>query len=200
MTDTTKPARPTTAAPLALRITAGLSVLAASWLAMMAVHELGHVLAAWNVGGSVHRVDLPWLGFSRTDVAPNPRPLYVAWAGPAAGVVLPVLGWVAARQAYPPAQALLRFFAGWCLVCNGTYLGLGWINRVGDAGDLLQHGAALWQLIAFGALSFALGLWLWHGLGRGMGMSGATRTSCRRLLATALIVGLLYGVGGIAIS
>ena len=48
---------------------------------MEAVHELGHVLAAWATGGLVTDVVLHPLTISRTDVRPNPRPLAVAWGG-----------------------------------------------------------------------------------------------------------------------
>jgi hypothetical protein len=61
-----------------------------SWLAMQAVHELGHILAAWLTGGTVERVILEPLAISRTDVSPNPSPLAVAWAGPLVGVALPL--------------------------------------------------------------------------------------------------------------
>jgi hypothetical protein len=52
------------------------------WLLMQAVHELGHVLAAWATGGTVRKVVLlPW-AFSQTQLAANPEPLVVAWGGP----------------------------------------------------------------------------------------------------------------------
>ncbi|MEM9415797.1 MAG: M50 family metallopeptidase [Planctomycetota bacterium] len=157
------------------RLLFAAAVLAASWYAMMAVHELGHALAAWATGGSVERIVLPLIGFSRTDVSPNPSPLAVAWAGPITGVMLPLLFWflatLALRQRLHVAQQALRFFAGFCLLANGVYLGLGWIDRVGDAGDLTRHGAATWQLIAFGALCISAALYLWHGLGPWMGLT-----------------------------
>lgn len=154
-----------------LRLLAAAGVLVASWYAMQAVHELGHVIAALATGGSVRHVALPLIGFSRTDVAPNPRPLWVAWAGPMTGVLLPLVVWYALRLVRSRDFKPARFFVGWCLVCNGAYLGLGWIDRIGDTGDLLRHGAAVWQLIAFGTLCTAAGLWCWHGLGPWMGLA-----------------------------
>jgi hypothetical protein len=65
------------------------STLLASWLGMQAVHELGHVLGAWLTGGRVTAVVLNPLTISRTDLAENPQPLFVVWAGPAFGVVFP---------------------------------------------------------------------------------------------------------------
>lgn len=154
-----------------LRYFAAAGVLIASWYGMQLAHELGHVLAAWTTGGTVQRVAVPVLGFSRTDVSPNPQALWVAWAGPVVGVLLPAVLWGAARLCFARDLKPLRFFVGWCLVCNGAYLGLGWIDRVGDTGDLLRHGAAVLLLIAFGAGCIPAGLWCWHGLGSGMGLA-----------------------------
>ncbi|HYW78763.1 MAG TPA: hypothetical protein VE890_04265, partial [Thermoguttaceae bacterium] len=53
-----------------------------SWLMMMVLHEAGHVLHAWLSGGHVVRVVLDPLSFSRTDVLPNPHPLWVVVGGP----------------------------------------------------------------------------------------------------------------------
>ncbi|MEX0654434.1 MAG: M50 family metallopeptidase [Phycisphaeraceae bacterium] len=148
-------------------------VLPLSWWCMMAVHEAGHVLAAWATGGRVTAVSLNPRRFSYTEVVPNPRPLLVAWAGAVAGSVLPVGMWgVWAWQQWWGRQ-LLRFFAGFCLIANGAYLGFGWIDGVGDAGDLLAHGANVWHLVAFGVTAGILGLWLWHGLGRRFGLPGS---------------------------
>jgi hypothetical protein len=45
-----------------LRILIAAIVVYISWLAMMAVHESGHVLAGMISGGHVRRVVLPMLG------------------------------------------------------------------------------------------------------------------------------------------
>jgi hypothetical protein len=47
-----------------------ISFLLVCWLAMMTVHEFGHVLAAWGTGGTVTRVVLHPFAISRTDVSP----------------------------------------------------------------------------------------------------------------------------------
>ncbi|MCC6123555.1 MAG: hypothetical protein IT426_01185 [Pirellulales bacterium] len=60
-------------------------------LAMMAVHELGYVANARLSGGTVSRVVLHPLVFSRTDFAENSHPLFVAWGGASWGIVIPVL-------------------------------------------------------------------------------------------------------------
>src|SRR5437879_2266857 len=109
-----------------------LSTVLGSWLGMQAVHEFGHVLGAWLTGGRVARVVLHPFTISRTDLADNPKPLVVVWAGPVVGVAIPVLLWAAAAAARRPGAFVLRFFAGFCLLANGLYIGVGSFNRVGD--------------------------------------------------------------------
>ena len=150
----------------ATRILLWLAAAYVSWLAMMAVHEAGHVLHAWTTGGRVVRVELPLLGFSRTDVSPNPRPAVVAWGGPVWGCLLPLAALAACPRKLPRIRSTLQLFAGFCLIANGVYLGVGWIDRVGDAGDLVRHGTPPWVLSAFGLLASAAGLYLWHRLGQ----------------------------------
>jgi hypothetical protein len=58
-----------------------------------------------------------------------------------------------------------KFFAGFCLIANGAYIGLGSIDGIGDAGDMLRHGSPRWLLIAFGSLAVLAGLAVWHSLG-----------------------------------
>lgn len=146
------------------RLLAGAAVVCLSWLGMQAVHELGHVVAAWATGGSVTRVVLHPLAISRTDVAPNPAPLAVAWGGPIVGAAVPLLIMVIVRRVRgnSPVRDCAEFFAGFCLIANGAYIGIGSIDGVGDAGDLLRHGAAVWELVVFGALSSIGGLLVWH--------------------------------------
>lgn len=149
-----------------------VAIILVSWLAMQAVHELGHVLAAWLTGGRVVRVVLHPLTISRTDVSPNPMPLAVAWAGPLVGVALPLFLALALRlhARRPPNDQpgrtrwrnLADFFAGFCLIANGAYIGVGSFDQIGDAGDLLRHGSPAWLLMAFGVISAMGGLSLWH--------------------------------------
>ena len=114
------------------------------WLAMMAVHELGHVVGAITTGGRVLQVTIPLAGFSETIVHPNPWPRTEVWCGPALGGVIPVGLWLALRRTR--AGAILQAFAGWCLIANGAYLGVGWIYRAGDAGELVQLGTPVFAL------------------------------------------------------
>ncbi len=165
-----------------------LSTLAASWLAMQALHELGHVLGAWASGGRVARVVLYPLTISRTDLAHNPHPLVVVWAGPVLGVLLPLLLWAAARRM--PGAFVLRFFAGFCLIANGAYIAGGSFDAIGDCGEMLRHGSPRWALWCFGGLTVPAGLALWHRQGPHFGL-GVARGAVRPGVAWACLVGFL---------
>ena len=141
------------------------SVVALSWFAMMATHELGHVVGAVVSGGQVERVVLHPLTISRTDVKPNPNPLLVVWAGPLLGCILPlVIGLVVPKRSAVFRNTAL-FFAGFCLLANGVYIGFGAFDSVGDCGEMLQHGSPIWLLFTFGAIAIGVGFYLWHCLG-----------------------------------
>src|SRR3954467_6592498 len=149
------------------------STLVGTWLGMQAVHELGHVLGASATGGKVSRVVLSPTTISRTDVTNNTRPTIVAWAGTVVGVTLPLLLWCGMQAARRPGAFVLRFFAGFCLIANGLYIGLGSFGPVGDCGELLRHGSAPWQLWLFGAVAAPIGLSLWHNQGPAFGFGTA---------------------------
>jgi hypothetical protein len=151
---------------LSIHPAAALFTLLFAWLAMQAVHEAGHVIAAWSSGGKVQRVVIHPLTISRTDVSPNPRPLLVAWAGPIVGALTPLIIAALCRVSRRGPRRFCDFFAGFCLIANGAYIGAGSFLAVGDAGDLLRHGAAHGTLIIFGAAAVSLGLWIWHCLTR----------------------------------
>lgn len=142
----------------------------ASWLGMQMVHEAGHVAAAWITGGTVAHVELkPWT-ISRTDVEPNPRPLIERWSGPLVGSVLPVAAWLVSAAAGQSWAYVLRFFAGFCLIANGAYLGVGAFWPVGDAADILRIEPARWPLVLFGIVAVTAGFALWHRLGAAFGI------------------------------
>jgi Peptidase M50B-like len=146
------------------------SFLPLSWLGMQAVHECGHVLGAWLTGGAVAKVVLHPLTISYTQYSANPHPLVTVWAGPLGGILIPLALWGCAAGFRFPGAYLFRFFAGFCLVANGAYIALGSFARIGDAGVMLDKGAAAWQLWLFGVLAVPLGLWLWHGQGKYFGV------------------------------
>ena len=159
----------------------------------MAVHELGHVAGAWMTGARVTMVVLHPLAISRTDVVDNQRPLVVVWAGPIVGVVAPLAVWLVAERLGWPEAYLVRFFAGFCLIANGAYIGVGSFEGIGDAGVMLQHGSSRGQLWMFGLVCVPLGLWLWHGLGSRFGLGAAegqvnSRTAYACLVMAAIVL------------
>jgi Peptidase M50B-like len=176
------------------------SGLPLSWLVMMAVHESGHVVGAYLTGGTVAKVILHPLTISRTDLSDNPHPLLVAWAGPILGTVLPLVVFALAALARLPGAFLFRFFAGFCLIANGVYIGVGSFEGIGDAGDLLRHGSRIWLLWAFGGVTIPPGLFCWHNQGRHFGMGQAdgkvsrgAALTCLALLILVLTVEFLFG-------
>ena len=177
-----------------------LSTLLASWLGMQAVHELGHVVGAWLTGGSVQRVVLHPLTISRTDLADNPAPLAVVWAGPLVGILLPLLAWLATTAGKMPGSFVLRFFAGFCLIANGLYIGFGSFGGVGDCGEMLRHGSHFWQLWLFGLVTVPAGVCLWHGQGAEFGLgksakpvSPAIAYTCAAICVLILAAELICG-------
>jgi len=140
--------------------------LYACWLGMMVVHEAGHVLHAWVSGGTVSAVRVPLVGFSITEFSTNPRPHFVAWGGAVWGAILPLLAWAPFAWRRWVGWRLVQFFAGFCLIANGVYLGVGWTMRAGDAADLRDYGTPAGVMVTFGAVASGAGLYLWHLLGK----------------------------------
>ena len=151
---------------LGVRLILAIVILYASWLGMMTVHEAGHVMHANISGGDVRSVSVPLLGFSQTIVDPNPREIFVVWGGPVWGATLPVVACGIVRMVRKRVPAVLRFFAGFCLLANGVYIGIGWMWRAGDTGEMLRLGTPLWIMITFGVACVIGGLAMWHTLGR----------------------------------
>ena len=171
-----------------------------SWLAMQVVHELGHVSAAWATGGRVSHVALHPLTISRTDVGLNPQPLVVVWSGAIVGAFFPLIIFVCAWAFRAPGLYLFRFFAGFCLVANGVYIGSGWFESMrtqfaADSSVILMNGSPLFTLAVFGLVTIPLGFFLWHRQGRHFGFSvaegrvnpGAVAASVILFLAVILI-------------
>jgi hypothetical protein len=170
------------------------------WLLMQAVHELGHVAAALATGGTVTKVVLHPMTISRTDTSGSSHPAIVVWAGPAAGVALPLALLAVFQAAKWKWDYLVQFFAGTCLIANGAYLGVGSFERVGDAGDLIRQGCPIWSLWLFGMAAVALGLCLWDGLGPSFGLGRAEGKVDRvaaqfsgALLLVVVVLELVFG-------
>ena len=139
-----------------------VSILWVSWLLMMLVHESGHVLGAVLTGGEVQRVVWHPAAISRTDVLPNPHPLLVVWAGPLIGSLVPLVLAAIASMIRKGFAYLLWIWAGFCLIANGMYIGLGAVYPVGDATELLTLGTPRWLLAVFGLVTVLGGFWIWH--------------------------------------
>ena len=75
---------------------------------------------------------------------------------------------------------MAAFFAGFCLIANGAYLLGGSVYPVGDAAELLRHGAARATLILFGIAAVSAGLYLWNGLGKHFGLGSTPEPADRR--------------------
>ncbi|MGE3316824.1 MAG: hypothetical protein AB7O26_17035 [Planctomycetaceae bacterium] len=140
-----------------------VSTLVFSWLGMQVGHELGHVLHAKWSGGTVVRVVLHPLEISRTDVHPNPHPQFVAWGGPVWGCLIPLAGGLLLFALGLNSAHFGRFFAGFCFLANGAYIGAGVFLPVGDAEDLLRHGAPVWSLGAFGIIALLAAAYSFNG-------------------------------------
>ena len=158
------------------------------------VHEAGHVIGALLTGGKVTLVYLHPLDFSRTDISPNPHPHLVAWAGPAAGCLIPLLAFIVTRLIHFKGAYLFQCFAGFCLIVNGCYLGVGWVDRVGDAGDLTNYGSPVWLLILFGITTFISGIYLWNGLGAKFGFGAMKGRIGKRATYFCLVLFILVVV------
>ena len=174
--------------------------VAFSWLSMQAVHELGHVLGAIVTGGHVTKVVLHPCTISRTDVYPNPHPLFVVWAGPITGVIIPLAAYLIALIFRAHYIFLFRFFAGFCLITNGVYIGLGAIQGIADAEVMLIYGSAKWHLVLFGIFTVPLGLYLWNGLGTKFGLGKARgkvsqSAAIISLILFAIIAGIELAIG-----
>ena len=166
------------------------STILASWLGMQAVHESGHILGAWASGGHVTKVVLHPLTISRTE-STSDHPLFVVWAGPVIGVLLPVGIWQIAARLRITGSFLLRFFAGFCLIANGLYIGIGSFDGIGDCGVMLQHGSPKWILWLFGAVTVPVGFLLWHRQGEHFGFGPAKGRVDRGVAWSALVFCLM---------
>ena len=179
------------------------SVLWISWLLMMLVHESGHVLGGIASGGTVRQMVWHPAILSRTDVSPNPHPRIEVWAGPALGSLIPlaVAGLVAllrVRVAY-----LVWAVAGFCLIANGVYLGVGSYDPVGDAKELILHRTPAWCLATFGVCASLLGLGIWNHISPRFGFGSRperiSRSDVYRCAVVAIVLtalGFLFGNRG----
>jgi hypothetical protein len=119
---------------------------------------------------------------------------------PLFGVLIALGLWSVAARLRLPGVYVLRFFAGFCLIANGAYIGIGSFAQVGDCGQMLRHGSSLWQLWLFGAVTVLAGLWLWHRLGPHFGFGPAEGQVNPRVAYASLVVCVLLLVLGFAVD
>ena len=169
--------------------------LAFSWLAMQAVHELGHSVGAWLTRAEVIKVALHPCIISRTDIGHNPHPSVVVWAGPIIGSVLPLLAFLVAKVGRFPGVYLFRFFAGFCLIANGVYIAFGPADGAADTGVMIQHGSPRWVMVLFGMFTAPFGLYLWHRQGKHFGLGEAKgKVSHQAAIVSASLLVAIVGV------
>jgi hypothetical protein len=162
---------------------------------MQAVHELGHVVVGRLTGGEVIKVALHPLIVSRTDLGQNPHPLAVVWGGPVIGSAIPLLAFALAASLRIPGTYLFRFFAGFCLIANGVYIGIGrFLAEGADPWVMTENGSPRWLLVGFGLITFPLGLYLWHRQGTHFGLGKAQGyVNARAALTSAMLFMALTG-------
>lgn len=187
--------------PRSPKLLFALAALTFSWLAMQAVHECGHVLGAVLTGGGVERVVLHPLTISRTEVAPNPRPGVVVWMGPLVGVLWPLAAAGLMPRRWRLARGTALFFAGFCLVANGVYIGAGTLAGLGDGEVMRSTGTPPWVSVVWGLTAAGGGFLIWHRLGsfRGWLTHGeplSWRVSAGSWVVTAVLAGVLTLIGG----
>ena len=172
-----------------------VTFLAFSWLAMQAVHELGHVTGAFLTNAEVSKVALHPCIISRTDLGHNPHPLLVVWAGPVIGSALPLLAFLLAKVCRNSGVYLFRFFAGFCLIANGVYIAFGPSDGAADTGVMMQYGSPRWIMITFGLLTASLGLYLWNRQGQHFGLGDAKGIVSRKeTIVSAVLLVAIVGI------
>ncbi len=177
-----------------------VSTIFGSWLGMQAAHESGHALCVILTGGKIAAVVLHPLTISHTEMIDNPHPSVVVWAGSVVGVTLPLVLWCLLAAARVRGEFVARFFAGFCLISNGAYLGAGSFVGAGDCGEMLRQGSPVWVLRVFGAVAVPMGFWLWNGQGPSFGLGDADGKVDRRAAYGSLVIFSLLVLLGLIVD
>lgn len=128
-------------------------LLVCGWIVMTFTHETGHLIGGYVSGANLVDYEIaPWrLPYSLH--SPDPRPLVTLWAGPIAGVAIPVL-----------LACILRCRWAWtiadfCVLANGCYLAVAWISgdHLLDTPRLLGAGASPTSIALFCIVSIGVG-------------------------------------------
>ena len=161
------------------------------WYAMQLLHECGHVAAALWFDVEIVQFHFGLLTISHTMLGESgqlPSTILAAtWAGPIAGMLLPLVFWGIAAAVRFRETFLLRFLAGFCLVANGCYLLFGPSDGYADTGVLLSHGATRLQLAVVGLIGVVSGFLLWNGQGKHFGIGKEKRPVERHSLVFSIV-------------
>lgn len=128
------------------------------FIAMMVIHELGHIIAVKAMGATL--VEVTWFPLSYTHFEDAKSPAFIVWSGPVFGVVVPAalaLGMIKSRWSH-----WFGAFTGFCFVANGVYLSFGILENVGDVGALVSYGTSPWLIGIIGAAMLVVGFLIWH--------------------------------------
>ena len=96
------------------------------------------------------------------------------------GSLFPLAILLIARFMRTSVWYIFQFFAGFCLIINGIYIAEDSFLMAGDGGDMLRNAMPRWILVAFGAVTVPLGLYLWNGLGPSFGLGEANGNVSRK--------------------
>ncbi|MEN1678183.1 MAG: hypothetical protein AAGJ46_01210 [Planctomycetota bacterium] len=165
------------------------------WLAMMLVHELGHVVGAEVTGGVVTHVNVYPGRLSSTLVRPNPMPGVVLWAGIVGGWLVPAALALGCRWLPATVRAVADCWAAFCLLAGGVYLAIGGTERLTDTGQLVAAGWRLPLLIAIGSLAALAGYaWSRHAWTRLLGeINRRSITLAHAASAWAMLIAWIAG-------
>ena len=90
-----------------------------------------------------------------------------------------------------PGLYLFRFFAGFCLIADGVYIGAGrFLAQGADPWVMTENESPRWLLVAYGLVACPLGLYLWHRQGPHFGLGEAKGNVSKKaaLVSTILLL------------
>ncbi|MCP4177698.1 MAG: hypothetical protein GY756_08020 [bacterium] len=131
-----------------------------SWWPMMVIHEFGHIISVLIFGGKINKLILYSWKFTYTIRSGSLHPLIDLWAGPVIGVLIPLIFYLIARKLR--VGFFWGMFSGFCLIANGIYIGIGWINKIGDTKEMINLGSPIYFMLIFSIVCTVSGLFIWH--------------------------------------
>jgi hypothetical protein len=127
-------------------------------------------------------------------------PLVVVWAGPAFGAIAPAVLAACISAAKLSIGYLVNFFAGFCLIANGAYIGVGTFEHVGDAKDMLRLGTPPWIMLLFGVAAYVVGFWVWNRVSPKLGFGKRPGPIRRDHAYAVLVIAIAVCVAGFAVG